>query len=118
MKQDVALAHACRPINLGPTGLVTSAHEGRRNVLAAAWSMPVEFTPPRVAVVIDKSTFMRELVLASGMFARCLPCRGIADLTDAVGSRSGRDEDKFVRHGIAHFAGPALGLPLVGSTAA
>ena len=53
MRQPVDLAHANRLINHGPTVLVSSAHEGRRNVMAAAWSMPVEFTPPRVAVVID-----------------------------------------------------------------
>jgi flavin reductase (DIM6/NTAB) family NADH-FMN oxidoreductase RutF len=49
----VVPAHASRLINHGPTVLVTSAHAGRRNIMAAAWSMPVEFTSPRVAVVID-----------------------------------------------------------------
>jgi flavin reductase (DIM6/NTAB) family NADH-FMN oxidoreductase RutF len=113
MRQDVPLAEACRLINHGPTVLVSSAHGGRRNVMAAAWSMPVEFTPPRIAVVIDKSTFTRELVLASERFALNLPCRAIADLTYTVGSTSGRDEDKFARLGIASFDGPQLGLPLI-----
>jgi flavin reductase (DIM6/NTAB) family NADH-FMN oxidoreductase RutF len=98
--------------------LVTSAHGGRRNVMAAAWSMPVEFTPPRIAVVIDKSTYTRELVLASGAFALNLPCRALADLTYTVGSTSGREmaaagADKFTRYGIGAFAGPVLELPLV-----
>jgi flavin reductase (DIM6/NTAB) family NADH-FMN oxidoreductase RutF len=113
MRQPVAPAHACRLINHGPTVLVSSEHEGRRNVMAAAWSMPVEFTPPRVAVVIDKSTFTRELVLASGRFALNIPCRAIADLTYTVGSTSGRDDDKFARYGIVAFAGTALALPLI-----
>jgi len=113
MRHPIALAHACRLVNHGPTVLVSAEHAGRRNVMAAAWSMPVEFTPPRVAVVIDKSTFTRGLVLASGMFALCIPCRALADLTTTVGRTTGRDEDKFTRYGIASFAGPALGLPLV-----
>ena len=115
MRQTVTLEHANRLINHGPTVLVSSAHGGRRNVMAAAWSMPVEFTPPRVAVVIDKSTFSRELVLASGTFALNLPCRAIADLTYTVGSVSGREEgaDKFERYAIDSFDGPVLGLPLV-----
>jgi flavin reductase (DIM6/NTAB) family NADH-FMN oxidoreductase RutF len=113
MRQPVSLAHACRLINHGPTVLVSSEHDGRRNVMAAAWSMPVEFTPPRVAVVIDKSTFTRELILVSGRFALNLPCRAIADLTYTVGSTSGRDEDKFARYGIDAFAGTALALPLI-----
>jgi flavin reductase (DIM6/NTAB) family NADH-FMN oxidoreductase RutF len=112
-RHPVAPAHACRLVNHGPTVLVTSQHAGRRNVMAAAWSMPVEFTPPRIAVVIDKSTFTRELLLGSGVFALCIPCRALADLTTTVGRTSGRDADKFARHAIAAFAGPALGLPLI-----
>jgi flavin reductase (DIM6/NTAB) family NADH-FMN oxidoreductase RutF len=115
MKQPVDLAHACRLVNHGPTVLVSSAHAGRRNLMAAAWSMPVEFVPPRVAVVIDKRTYTRELVMASGSFAISVPCHAMLDATYTVGSVSGRDAspDKFERYGIERFDGPVLGLPLV-----
>lgn len=49
MRRPVALDHAGRLVNHGPTVLVTTEHQGRRNIMAAAWSMPVEFTPPRIA---------------------------------------------------------------------
>ena len=111
----VALAHASRLVNHGPTVLVTSADGARRNVMAAAWSMPVEFTPPRIAVVIDKHTFTRELVVASGAFGICLPGSTLIDLAYAVGGESGRDVDKFARHGVDTVAGPALGVPLIES---
>ncbi len=110
--RPVDLAHASRLINHGPTVLVTTAHGGRRNVMAAAWSMPVEFTPPRVAVVIDKRTFTWELVQASGVFGICVPGQALLDLTYAVGSESGRDVDKFARHGLAARQG-LLGVPLL-----
>ena len=117
MRQPVALHHASRLVNHGPTVLVTTEHAGRRNIMAAAWSMPVEFTPPRIAVVVDKKTFTSDLLQASGRFALNLPVPALADLTYRVGSESGRDiddgSDKFVRHGVATFAGPTLGLPLV-----
>ena len=116
MKHPVDLAHACRLINHGPTVLVGSAHAGRRNLMAAAWSMPVEFTPPRVAVVVDKSTYTRELIMASGGFTLSIPCRTLLDATYTVGSVSGRDPaapDKFDRYGIEAFDSPVLGLPLV-----
>lgn len=115
MQHDVDLAHASRLVNHGPTVLVGSAHAGRRNLMAAAWSMPVEFTPPRIAVVIDKATFTRELVEASGAFSLCLPCPALADLTWTVGSVSGREPgpDKFERFGIVAPPGPVLGLPWV-----
>ena len=117
--QSVALEHASRLVNHGPTVLVTSAHEGERNVMAAAWSMPVEFTPPRIAVVIDKRTRTGDLVAASGRLALNIPCAAQADLTWTVGSVSGHDEavqgsgGKLARYGIGFAAGPVLGMPLV-----
>jgi flavin reductase (DIM6/NTAB) family NADH-FMN oxidoreductase RutF len=113
--QPVALEHASRLINHGPTVLVTSANGTHRNVMAAAWAMPVEFTPPRIAVVIDKHTFTRELVTASGAFGICIPGAAFIDLTYTVGSESGREFDKFARHGIVTKPGPVLGIPLIES---
>jgi flavin reductase (DIM6/NTAB) family NADH-FMN oxidoreductase RutF len=113
MLSPVDLSHASRLVNHGPTVLISTEYQGRRNVMAAAWSMPVEFTPPRIAVVVDKKTFTRELLEASGRFAIGLPCPALADLTYAVGSESGRGLDKFTRHGIRSVPGPVLGLPLV-----
>lgn len=109
----VDLAHASRLINHGPTVLVTSAHGERSNIMAAAWSMPVEFTPARIAVVIDKKTFTRELVAASGAFGLCLPGAALADLTYSVGSASGRDVDKFERYGLRAGRAPVLGVPVI-----
>lgn len=109
----VSLQHASRLVNHGPTVLVSTSHAGRHNLMAAAWSMPVEFKPPRIALVIDKRTFTRELLQASGRFAIGLPCVALADLTYAVGSESGREVDKFARHALRFTPGPVLGLPLV-----
>lgn len=111
--REVSLQHASRLINHGPTVLVTSAHGGARNVMAAAWSMPVEFVPPRISVVIDKKTYTRELIMASGGFGICLPGSTLAAMTHAVGSESGRDVDKFGKYGLKARSGPVLGLPLL-----
>jgi len=111
--QPVALEHASRLVNHGPTVLVTSADGARRNLMAAAWSMPVEFTPPRIAVVIDKRTYTRELVSAGGAFGICLPGTALVDLTYALGNTSGRTLDKFERYRIAASRGPVLGMPVL-----
>jgi flavin reductase (DIM6/NTAB) family NADH-FMN oxidoreductase RutF len=113
MRQDVPLPQAYRLMNHGPTVLVSAAHGGRRNLMAAAWAMPLDFNPPKVAVVLDKSTFTRRLIEASGTFALNLPCRAQADLAYTVGSCSGEALDKFETLGIAAFDGPATAAPLV-----
>jgi flavin reductase (DIM6/NTAB) family NADH-FMN oxidoreductase RutF len=118
MRQDVPLAQASRLLNHGPTVLVSAAHGDRRNLMAAAWAMPLDFDPPKVAVVIDKATFTRQLIEASGEFALMVPGAAQADLTVTVGNSSGQTlaeagTDKFAAHGIAHFAGQRIAAPLV-----
>ncbi|MEY4729519.1 MAG: hypothetical protein RL020_677 [Pseudomonadota bacterium] len=116
MRQSVELAKSYRLLNHGPTVIVTSAHAGRINVMAAAWSMALDFDPPKVTVVIDKNTFTRELVEASGEFALCVPSRAIAQATLAVGSVSARNvegQDKFAALGVKTFAAEKIAAPLV-----
>ena len=108
----VPLPKAYRLLNHGPTVLVSSAHAGRRNVMAAAWNMPLDFDPPKVAVVIDKATLTRELVEASGEFVLNVPSRQQAALTLAVGTQSGREIDKFEKLGDGETAS-MVGAPLI-----
>lgn len=111
-RQPVPLSKACRLLNHGPTVLVSSAHGGRRNVMAAAWSMPLDFDPPKVAVVIDKATFTRELIEASGEFVLAVPTEALAAQTLAVGSSSGRDGDKFEALGLDVYPASQVEAPL------
>ncbi|MDA8255965.1 MAG: flavin reductase family protein [Betaproteobacteria bacterium] len=100
-------------LNHGPTVLVSSAHGGRQNVMAAAWNMALDFDPSKVAVVIDKATLTRELVEASGEFVLSVPSREQAALTLAVGTRSGREIDKFSTVGAGATAASVGGAPLI-----
>lgn len=113
-RSAVALPKAYLLLNHGPTVLVSSAHGGRQNVMAAAWSMPLDFAPPKVAVVIDKATLTRELVEASGEFVLNVPAREQAGLTLAVGSQSGREVDKFsATVGAGGTAASRVAAPLI-----
>jgi len=109
----VELPKAYRLLNHGPTVIVTSAHAGAANIMAAAWSMPLDFSPPKVAVVIDRNTRTRELVEASGEFALNVPSRQIAKETLAVGSATGKEIDKFRELRLATFSGEKIGAPLL-----
>ncbi|XNM53872.1 flavin reductase family protein [Escherichia coli] len=109
----VELHDASRLLNHGPTVMITSFDEQsqRRNIMAAAWSMPVEFEPPRVAIVVDKSTWTRELIERNGKFG--MLSRALRDELDVGGGKCvGREEDKFNCYGIPVVRGPVLGLPL------
>ena len=113
MRQAVPLKHACRLLNHGPTVLASSAHGGRRNVMAVAWNMPLDFAPPKVALVIDKSTLTRELIEASRVLVLNVPSVAQAALTTAVGSFGGREVDKFEQYGIAATPAGTIDAPLL-----
>lgn len=113
MRVAVELGKVSRLLNHGPTVLVASAHGDRRDVMAAAWNMPLDFTPPKVAVVIDKNTFSRGLIEASGEFVLSVPCAAQRELVVAVGNESGRDVDKFARHAIATAPAALVAAPLI-----
>ena len=123
-RQSVPLDKAYRLMNHGPTVLVSAAHGGQRNIMAAAWAMPLDFAPPKVAVVLDKSTWTRVLLEGAGTFALQVPTRAQLDLTEALGSSSGRElvetsgRDKFAAYGLETFAGTATGAPLLEGCAA
>lgn len=118
MRVPVALAHAHRLLNHGPTTLISTAHGGRRNVMAAAWVMPLDFEPPKFAAVVAADTFTRDLLLASGECVLHAPTTAQIDLTYALGTHSGRDADKFARFGVATEAASLVAAPLVSGCAA
>jgi flavin reductase (DIM6/NTAB) family NADH-FMN oxidoreductase RutF len=109
----VELAKSYRLINHGPTVLVSSAHQGKANVMAAAWNMGLDFAPAKVCVVIDKKTLTRQFVEGSGEFVLNVPARQIARETLQVGSRSGREIDKFEHFNVGAFAADKVAAPLI-----
>lgn len=113
MRQAVELENAYRLLNHGPTVLISSAHAGQDNVMAAAWTMPLDFSPPKVAIVIDRNTYTRELIEASGEFVINIPPVNMAPITQAVGDCCGRDTDKFAQFHLGKITASQVKVPLV-----
>jgi flavin reductase (DIM6/NTAB) family NADH-FMN oxidoreductase RutF len=109
MRQPVLARHAYKL--LGATTLVSSAHGEKRNVMAAAWVMALDYAPPKLAAVIAEGTYTRELVDASQELAICIPSKAMLDETYAVGSHSGRTVDKLAK--LKTFAGEHVKAPLI-----
>ncbi len=110
----VPLAKAYRLINHGPTVLVSARHGGIDNVMAAAWCCALDFSPPKLTVVLDKSTKTRELIERSGVFAIQVPTVAQARLTQEVGNRSLHGQaDKLAHSGVTLFGIDGVDVPLV-----
>ncbi len=111
--EPVELAKSYLLLNHGPVTLVSTASGGKTNVMAVSWTMPLDFDPPRIAVVIDRSSLTRELMEASGDFVINIPARSIADKVLAAGSSSGRQMDKFAAFGLTTRQAAKVGAPLI-----
>lgn len=115
----VPLEKASRLLNHGPTVLVSSRHDWVDNVMAAAWCCALDFSPPKLSVVIDKATRTRALIEGSGRFAIQVPTAAQLQLTNDVGSMSLSDTpDKLARCGVTLFRAEGDDLPLVAGCAA
>lgn len=108
---ELSKAHAL--MSPGPVVLISSAHGGLRNVMTAAWSMPLDFSPAKVAIVVDRQHFTRELMEKSGEFVLNIPPKSLLDKVMAAGSQSGRGHDKFAACGLEAVAAAKVAAPLV-----
>jgi len=109
-------SQAYRLLNHGPTILVSSSFNGKQNIMAAAWNMPLDFDPPKICVVIDKKTYTRELIEASGSFVINVPCVAQVDLVTKLGLYSGRElhgTDKFAENQLQTFNAKHIAAPLL-----
>ncbi len=115
----VELQKAHRLINHGPTVLVSAHHDGMDNVMAAAWACALDFSPPKLTVVLDKTAKTRELVEHSAAFVIQVPTAAQLRLTHEVGTRSRSQEpDKLKQSGVELFRMDGYDLPFVAGCSA
>jgi flavin reductase (DIM6/NTAB) family NADH-FMN oxidoreductase RutF len=117
-RENVDLARCTRLLNHGPVTIITSQHEGRSNVMAASWAMPLDFDPPKVVVVLDSNTLTRKLVEDSGVFGLQLPGVAFAQQTLAVGTSNGVELDKFAAFKLETFRGQKIDVPMLAACTA
>jgi flavin reductase (DIM6/NTAB) family NADH-FMN oxidoreductase RutF len=83
------------------TSLVTCCDaEGRPNIIAIAWLVPVSVHPPLVGMSIRPTRHSYGLIQATGEFVINVAPHEIAQQALFCGRRSGRDVDKFAATGL------------------
>lgn len=104
---------ANRLINFGPTILVSSKFADKKNIMTAAWCMPVSKKPPMLAVAIGPSRYSHDLIMQSKEFVVNIPGRDLLQNVWCCGNNSGRDTDKFSACGLSPTDGKHVQAPLV-----
>ena len=87
--------------------------------MAAAWACALDFSPPKVTVVLDKIAKTRELVERSGVFVIQVPTVAQLQLTRDVGSVSlQEDPQKLAHSGVELFSISGHDAPFVAGCSA
>ncbi|MBD8532096.1 MULTISPECIES: flavin reductase family protein [unclassified Massilia] len=100
-KRDFPVEQVRRYLESGPLLLLSSAHEGERDIMTLGWHTVMEFTPSLVGCVIASGNRSFELVRRSRECVLNLPTTALIDEVVAIGTSSGRDGDKFERLGLS-----------------
>lgn len=113
MMQDLALSEVYQLLEPGPVVLLTTAQEGRANVMTMSWHMMVEFTPPLVACVVSGADHSFAALRATGECVIAIPSVEFADKVVKVGNSSGHDIDKFAEFGLTPEKSEKVAPPLI-----
>jgi flavin reductase (DIM6/NTAB) family NADH-FMN oxidoreductase RutF len=113
MLKELALTTAYR---VTPTGLylISTAHQGKRNVQFAFRALGLSDDPPLLMIGIQADNFSRGMIQKSGEFVVNVCSQNQLRAVDQSRSLSGRDvEDKFIALGLETLPAKYVQAPLV-----
>ena len=97
-----------------PAVMVTCADKsGRYNVMTAAWTGTICSDPPMVYVSVRKNRFSHHMLMETKEYVINLTTEALAQATDFVGVRSGRDVDKFEEMHLTPVMGTLKYAPMI-----
>lgn len=109
----LSLSEVYRLIEPGPVVLLTTARDGRANVMTMSWHMMMEFEPPRVGCVVSAANHSFAALRETGECVIAIPARKLAAKVVRIGNSSGRDIDKFAAFGLTARPASRVAPPLI-----
>ncbi len=97
----------------GPVVLVTTAREGRPNIMTMSWHTMMEFEPPLVGCVISDRNYSFGVLKTTRECVINIPTVEIAEKVVGCGNTSGMDIDKFKTFGLTPRPAALVGAPLI-----
>ena len=112
-KRSFPLSNVYRLLEPGPVVLVTTARNGRANIMTMSWHTMIEFEPPLVGCVISNRNHTFGMLKASKECVINIPTVELAAQVVGCGNTSGRKLDKFQRFGFTPVAAARVKAPLI-----
>lgn len=112
-KVELPVEQVRRYLEPGPIVLVSSAWNGRRNVMTMGWHTVMEFSPSLVGCVISSANHSFEMIRRSRECVINLPTTALTDEVIGIGNCSGAEVDKFARFGLTAEEAKKVKAPLI-----
>jgi flavin reductase (DIM6/NTAB) family NADH-FMN oxidoreductase RutF len=112
-KRSLPLGRVYQHLEPGPAVLVTTARDGRANVMAMSWHTMMEFEPPLVGCVISNRNHTFSMLEATRECVINIPTADIVRKVVGCGNTSGRRVDKFARFGLTSVPASRVSAPLI-----
>ena len=113
MMKDLRLSKVYQLLEPGPVVLLTTARNGRANVMTMSWHMMVEFEPPLIACVVSNRDYSFAALRATKECVIAIPAVTLAAKVVEVGNCSGRNVEKFKSIGLTSAPAQHVAAPLV-----
>lgn len=113
MKKAFPLDKVYTLLESGPVIMVSTAWQGKQNVMPMSWHTMIDFNPPLVGVVISDESQTFKMLKGSKECVINIPTREIAAKALACGNASGAKVDKFAKFKLTPVKAAAVKAPLV-----
>jgi flavin reductase (DIM6/NTAB) family NADH-FMN oxidoreductase RutF len=113
MMKELSLSKVYQLIEPGPVVLLTTASNGKANVMVMSWHMMVEFEPPLMACIVSSANYSIAALRETQECVIGIPSLELAPVVVQVGNSSGRELDKFAAFGLTPLPAECVSPPLV-----
>ncbi|MGB8365273.1 MAG: flavin reductase family protein [Rhizomicrobium sp.] len=93
--------------------MLTTAREGRANVMTMSWHTMVDFEPPLIACVVGEGGYSFAALHETGECVIAVPAVKLASKVVKVGNSHGNEVDKFEAFGLTPLPARCVAAPLI-----
>jgi flavin reductase (DIM6/NTAB) family NADH-FMN oxidoreductase RutF len=114
IKNDFPVGLARRYLEPGPIVLVSSAWQGKKNIMTLGWHTVLEFTPSLIGCMISGGNHSFDMIRQSKECVINVPTIALTDTVVGIGNTSGAEIDKFSHFGLTAVPAELVAAPLIG----
>jgi flavin reductase (DIM6/NTAB) family NADH-FMN oxidoreductase RutF len=112
-KKDFPTENIRRFLEPGPIVLVSSAWQGKTNIMTMGWHLVMAFEPALIGCYIWDANHSFQMIRKSGECVINIPTADMIDAVIGIGNTSGAKLDKFAEFGLTAQPAEKVGAPLI-----